>query len=376
MQQKETIASLHTSRESGGEFDGRPRPDPPLPPERLRRLVCHDDYLFNLDPTRYAVDGVPPELYDSVVDFGCGCGRIARQLIVQPAPPRRYLGVDINRPMIAWCQESLQPLREGWRFEHHDVYNKNLGPDNSPNRTQPFNMEAGAASLLIAHSVFTHLSLDQTIFYLHEVRRVLKPGGVAKTTWFLFSRQTFPMLVPQQVCLFVNEDDPTNAVIYDWEWLRQAAIDAGFRIRRIVPPGVPGHQWEIHLEARADDRPDVLPSVEDLRRGLCAAPSSAEDLEYLPHQSAAAPPQSPPFLGALLCHLRDPIGALMAAGRVCRRMVIASTPVVIGKPDWKTGFRDTDPGPEVLLRGDTPSLSPSGKPYNADHQLGVGGAYV
>ena len=32
------------------------------------------------------------------------------------------------------------------------------------------------------------------------------------------------------------------------------------------------------------------------------------------------------FMGALLCHLRDPIGALMAARSVCGGRVIASTP--------------------------------------------------
>jgi len=37
------------------------------------------------------------------------------------------------------------------------------------------------------------------------------------------------------------------------------------------------------------------------------------------------------FLGAILCHLRDPIGALIAASSVCRQRVIASTPVVLGE---------------------------------------------
>jgi hypothetical protein len=37
------------------------------------------------------------------------------------------------------------------------------------------------------------------------------------------------------------------------------------------------------------------------------------------------------FMGALLCHLRDPIGALMAAR--LRRRIIASTSVVLGEPE-------------------------------------------
>jgi len=154
------------------------------------------------------------------LDFECGCGRIARQLLVASVPPASYVGIDINREMISWCQESLQPLREGFRFQHHDVYNKSLGADNSRVRTAPFPVEDGSITSLFAHSVFTHIDLDQTIFYLHETRRVLRPKGIAKTTWFLFSTRTFPMLSPGQETLFINEDDPTNAVIYSWEWLR------------------------------------------------------------------------------------------------------------------------------------------------------------
>ncbi|MGA7415094.1 MAG: methyltransferase domain-containing protein, partial [Bryobacteraceae bacterium] len=38
------------------------------------------------------------------------------------------------------------------------------------------------------------------------------------------------------------------------------------------------------------------------------------------------------FLGSILCHLRDPIGALMAARSVCKHRVIAATTVVLGEP--------------------------------------------
>jgi len=112
------------------------------------------------------------------------------------------------------------------------------------------------------------------------------------------------------------------------------------------------------------------------------------------------------FLGAILCHLRDPIGALMAARRVCKHMVIASTPVVIGESKAETlplqylpytdldkiswwlpnkacfrhwflaaGFAAVDISSEVTLRCDVPRFD-NGRQVNGDQILRVAKAYV
>jgi len=53
------------------------------------------------------------------------------------------------------------------------------------------------------------------------------------------------------------------------------------------------------------------------------------------------------FMGALLCHLRDPIGALMAARSVCTGRIIATTPVIQGEPAKKTPPRQYLPYTEI-----------------------------
>jgi len=42
---------------------------------------------------------VPEDRYRKVFDFGCGCGRLARQLLQQRRRPRRYVGIDLHRGM-------------------------------------------------------------------------------------------------------------------------------------------------------------------------------------------------------------------------------------------------------------------------------------
>src|SRR5262249_57495295 len=52
-------------------------------------------------------------VFDSVFDFGCGCGRVvACQLIQQRPRPRRYVGIDLHLGMVKWCRENLVPSHQ------------------------------------------------------------------------------------------------------------------------------------------------------------------------------------------------------------------------------------------------------------------------
>jgi hypothetical protein len=86
--------------------------------------------------------------------------------------------------------------------------------------------------------VFTHLSQAQTEHYLREAKRILRPDGLLHTTWFLFDKRYFPMMQDFQNTLFINDVDPSNAIIYDRRWLPEAARAAGLVIRHAIPPQV------------------------------------------------------------------------------------------------------------------------------------------
>jgi tRNA (mo5U34)-methyltransferase len=113
------------------------------------------------------------------------------------------------------------------------------------------------------------------------------------------------------------------------------------------------------------------------------------------------------FVGALLCHLRDPIGALMAARRVCDGRIFASTPIVLGEPEdevvprqylpytdvdriswwlpneacfrhWflAAGFRDVNIARSITLRGDVEHRDETGRVHNDDQIHRVGRASI
>jgi SAM-dependent methyltransferase len=235
----------------------------PVPPLAMRELVGGLDLSYYDNPSGQPIyPYLPTAAYDSVLDFGCGCGRIARQLIQQTPQPSRYLGIDLHRGMIAWCQRELAPHAPAFRFEHHDVYSAGLNPDGA-HRILPLPAADDEVSLFIAHSVFTHTAQDQAEHYLREVARVLRPDGYLTATWFLFDKREFPMMQPFQNALYINEVDPSNAVILDRGWLREIARDAGLVITRARPPEIRGFHWYIDMRPRAAGDVEVdLPADE------------------------------------------------------------------------------------------------------------------
>ena len=246
----------------------------PIPPLEMRRMVGPTDPEA-FDNTRgqpiYSDFGLSLDVYESVFDFGCGCGRVARQLLQQNPRPSRYVGIDVHRGMIDWCKKNLSPIDPNFQFFHHDVYSPSYAPKNSLRLAEPFPVNDGKISLIIAHSVFTHLFRRQTEYYLREVARILMPKGVAFTSWFFFDKVSFPFFSEGPFCLFAGETDPTQAVIYDRRWFRDTIRRIGLNVMSTKHPMVPGHQWTVFLRKKTEDSSDQFHLGEDGAEWLCGA---------------------------------------------------------------------------------------------------------
>jgi SAM-dependent methyltransferase len=150
--------------------DGRP-----MPPAGLRVLVSGADARWfsetgQADAAKFrglAADaGLDPARPLAVLDWGCGCGRIARWLAPEVAATGGdFLGCDLNPKLVAWCRANLP----GRYFA---------------NRPQPpLDLDDAAVDLVYAHSVLTHLAEDTARAWLAELARVLKAGGLAILTF-------------------------------------------------------------------------------------------------------------------------------------------------------------------------------------------------
>lgn len=232
--------------------------DIPIPPLEMRQLVGPTDPEAFDNPTGKPIFPFLPEsAYETIFDFGCGCGRIARQLLQQQPRPTKYVGVDIHRGMVEWCQTNLSIVDSNFEFHHHDVYARGHGSDNTRRLTAPFEVNDSAFSLVTAWSVFTHIYQNQTAHYLREIARIMRPGGKLVSTWFLFDKREFPMMQASQNTLFINEISPTNAVIYDREWIRETVAESGLSIVDVKPPRIRGFQWILVMEHQKDGAQQV-----------------------------------------------------------------------------------------------------------------------
>ncbi|MEA2192845.1 MAG: hypothetical protein QOI73_2966, partial [Solirubrobacteraceae bacterium] len=234
----------------------------PLPPLELRELVGPTDPAHYDNPTGAPIhDGLPAEAWRAYLDFGCGCGRSARRLMQQDPRPARYVGVDLHRGMVRWCEEHLAPHAAGFEFVHHDVYSPCLNPDPLLPWVRPLPVADRSITLMEATSVFTHLTEGQAEFYLDEVARVLSATGRLVSTWFLFDKSGFPYMQDTQNALYVNDRDPTNAVAYDRAWLVAGLAARDLVIARVRAPEMRGFHTRLEIvRARSGQVPAELPA--------------------------------------------------------------------------------------------------------------------
>jgi SAM-dependent methyltransferase len=140
----------------------------PLPPaDYVHKVVGHFDceVFYDGGVTRFAylrdvlerghveLDGL-----HSVLDWGCGCGRVLRQWR-QVADVQVY-GSDYNPELIAWCRTAFAFAR---------LSTNGLSP--------PLPFPDDTFDLLYGISVFTHLDEPLQRPWIEELRRVVKPGG-------------------------------------------------------------------------------------------------------------------------------------------------------------------------------------------------------
>jgi SAM-dependent methyltransferase len=146
----------------------------PLPPPRLRTLVAGTaDAVWFLATGAASAELVAGaarrhglalgEEPATVLDFGCGCGRVTRHWA--SVPGLEVEGSDYNPRLVRWCAENLP-----------------FGRFSVNGAAPPLEVPDGRFDLVYAISVLTHLPEEQGEAWVAELRRVLRPGGLLVLT--------------------------------------------------------------------------------------------------------------------------------------------------------------------------------------------------
>ena len=160
----ETLAALRAiGRQAPAAEDGLPVP----PPRLIVRVAGTADVGWFLESGRLAAetlqDALAPqgrrvEELGALLDFGCGCGRVIRHWA--GLDRTAVYGADANEHAIAWCRANLPFAR---------FASNGLAP--------PLDHGDESFDLVYALSVFTHLPEDLQHAWVHELARLLRPGG-------------------------------------------------------------------------------------------------------------------------------------------------------------------------------------------------------
>lgn len=136
-----------------------------------------DFYLyetFNLNYDKFYTNGKPTAKWlvnhieefkefknSSILDWGCGTGRILRHLPSISDNNNSFYGTDYNRKYVKWCSENL----EGIQFKNNDL-------------KPPLDFKNDEMDVIYGISIFTHLSEELHYSWMKELSRVLKNTGI------------------------------------------------------------------------------------------------------------------------------------------------------------------------------------------------------
>jgi len=184
---------------------------------------------------------------DNLLDVGCGCGLILMGPIRTGAllnyiKPGNYVGMDIDKKSINWCKRNIKypncsfvalPSGEG---------------DALP-------VASGSFDAILAKSLFTHLLPCETVNYLREFKRLLKPGRKCLSTWFLLTGQgltgRFPFKYRNGEVAYERATKPRKGVAYQLDWVLGVIKQVGLTVE-LVKYGT----WSGRQDGLSD--PDVI----------------------------------------------------------------------------------------------------------------------
>lgn len=143
----------------------------PLPPAELRLHVGSRTTTSNFLLQGWQSQKKVRELFgddpaDTVLDWGCGCGRTLRWLMAHPGWVEKYRGTDVDHMAIDWLKE-------------RGIDNVSLCTDTRI--MLPY--EDRSIGGLFSFSVLTHIKPEQFRDWFREIARILKPGALAYLTF-------------------------------------------------------------------------------------------------------------------------------------------------------------------------------------------------
>ena len=137
--------------------------------------------------------GLKPD--ETILDVGCGIGRMAAALTKYMDARGRYEGFDIVEESVNWCSNNITSRYPNFRFQRANVYNKVYDPEGKyPASEYKFPYEDRQFDFVFLTSVFTHMLPEDMDNYMSEISRVIKRNGRCFVTFFLLNSESLALI--------------------------------------------------------------------------------------------------------------------------------------------------------------------------------------
>jgi SAM-dependent methyltransferase len=221
------------------------RSDDLVPPRSLHFIGGGDFQKIGENFFHHFVDVCDLRPDETILDIGCGTGRMAIPLLEYIREPGAYIGFDISEKAIRWCQDHITSLNPRFTFVFADMWNKEYNPKGKISACDyRLPCEAASIDFAFATSVFTHMRLPDVRHYLSELHRSLKPSGRAMLTFFIMD-ETNQRLVRDgkasahfstklENCYTIDRRTPERAIAYTEVAILNLFSDVGLCIKEPI----------------------------------------------------------------------------------------------------------------------------------------------
>ena len=230
---------------------------PPRPEKRLQTFIGGDFEETGKEFLDYFLILGELEPDETILDVGCGCGRMTLPLTTFLNEKGQYFGFDIVKESINWCQKHISAASPNFHFTHAKIYNQFYNPKGKiASDEYIFPYPDKKFDFVILTSVFTHLVPRDMEHYLSEISRTLKKDGRCLITFFLLNEETKKLFKekPQKFEFIYGEGvyrtiDPVileSAISFDETYIREMFTKNNLKIKDPIHYG----SWcgrEIHL---------------------------------------------------------------------------------------------------------------------------------
>ena len=132
--------------------------------------------------------GLQPD--HNVLDIGSGIGRTAIALTGYLDKNGTYEGFDVVKRGVEWCNSKISKENTNFNFKYVPLFNDLYNTATLKASEFKFPYQENSIDVAFSFSVFTHMQIVEIQHYFYEIKRVLKPGGICFSTFFLYDNDS------------------------------------------------------------------------------------------------------------------------------------------------------------------------------------------